>query len=280
MKLNSNLMTDKELKVFLDHKAAYYNNADFIKDDPVGIPHYFSLKQDIEITGFFAAIMAWGQRRTIIDKCWELIAKMDYAPHDFILNHQAEDLDKFENFKHRTFKPVDIQAFIRFFHRYYRQYESLESAFYKPLTPADENPEKGLNNFFRLFTKLSMCDTRTLKHVAAPDKKSSCKRINMFLRWMVREDDKGVDFGIWENIKPALLTCPIDVHVARVAKSLGLLSRNPVDWQAALELTNGLKAFDPDDPVKYDFALFGLGKIEGYASKSTKGNSQLPLPGP
>ena len=266
-------MDQQNLKVFLDNKAAQYNDPEFIKNDPISIPRAFSKKQDIEITGFFAAIMAWGQRVTIINKCRELIEKMDHAPYDFMLNHTASDLKKFENFKHRTFQPVDFLGFINFFHHYYQQHNSLEEAFFEPAGKDSKNLEAGITNFYTLFQNLANAPLRTLKHVATPDKKSTCKRLNMYLRWMVRKDDKGVDFGIWQNIKPSQLLCPIDVHVARVAKELGLLTRNPVDWRAALELTEALKAFDPDDPVKYDFALFGLGKIEGFATKPGK----LPL---
>ena len=236
----------------------------FIANDPVSIPHLFSRKQDIEIAGFWAAILAWGQRRTIINKCKELFHLMDNAPYDFITQHKEDDLKVFERFKHRTFNATDTLYFIAFFKWYYQQYESLETAFTQGLKEYDKHVESGLIDFHDLFFSLPDHPHRTRKHIATPARKSACKRINMFLRWMVRKDECGVDFGIWPNIKASQLVCPCDVHVDRVARRLGLISRQQTDWLAAVELTQNLRKFDAEDPVKYDFALFGLGVEEKF----------------
>lgn len=236
-----------------------YNSVDFITNDPICIPHQFSLKQDIEIMGFWSSILAWGQRKTIINKSNELIDIMDNTPYDFILNHQPHDLKRFENFKHRTFNYTDTLYFIHFFQNFYQKYESLEQGFVQFMKPTDENIENALIGFHKLFFSLEDAPLRTQKHISTPSRKSACKRINMFLRWMVRKDDKGVDFGIWKNIKPSQLVCPCDVHVDRIARKFQLITRQQTDWQTALELTENLKKLDPTDPVKYDFALFGLG---------------------
>ncbi|MFB9841697.1 TIGR02757 family protein [Mucilaginibacter ginsenosidivorans] len=247
----------QNLKAFLDSKVEQYNQPDFIKNDPVSIPHLFSKKQDIEIMGFWAATLAWGQRFTIINKCKELIGLMDGAPHDFIINHQEPDLKKLLRFKHRTFNDIDTLYFISFFKHHYSQHDSLEDAFIPP-SPL-KGVEESLNYFRSYFFSLQDYPNRTKKHVSAPSQKSTCKRLNMFLRWMVRKDSSGVDFGIWNKLKPADLIMPCDLHVDRVARKLNLITRKQTDWQTAIELTEQLKEFDPSDPVKYDFALFGLG---------------------
>ena len=252
-------MIPKHIAKLLNEKVEKYNHSSFIVNDPICIPHRFIKKQDIEIMGFWAATLAWGQRKTIINKCSELVNYMDNAPHDFILNHSENDLKPFLNFKHRTFNDIDTLYFIHFFKKYYQHHNSLEDAF---LSGISTDIETGINGFSKLFFDDEAAPTRTRKHVASPQRGSSCKRLNMFLRWMVRRDDKGVDFGIWQKIKPSQLICPCDVHVDRVARSLGLIQRKKTDWQTALELTEMLKELDPNDPVKYDFALFGLG-VEG-----------------
>lgn len=257
-------MNFSELKDFLDQKAEEYNNPGFIIHDPVSIPHLFSKKQDIEIAGFWAAVLAWGQRVTIINKCKELFALMDNAPYEFITSHEDSDLKRFLNFKHRTFNATDTLYFIEFFKWYYTRHDSLEDAFLQGLSADADNVEQGLVNFHHLFFSLPDHPGRTQKHIATPQRKSACKRINMFLRWMVRKDDCGVDFGFWNRIDPAQLICPCDLHVDRVARKLGLIKRKQTDWQTAVELTNRLKQFDPADPVKYDFALFGLGIEEKF----------------
>ena len=252
---------NNELKDFFDKKVAVYNQVSFIKDDPICIPHMFSKKQDIEIAGFFASIFAWGNRTTIIQKSKELMQLMDNAPHQFCVEHKESDLKKLLAFKHRTFNTTDVLYFIEFLKAHYSAHESLEAAFC--LAP-DNNPVARLHHFHQYFFSLPDAPPRTKKHIATPSKGSTCKRLNMYLRWMVRKDNKGVDFGIWNTIKPSELICPIDLHVARVAKRFQLLDRTKIDWQAGLELTQYLKTLDPKDPVKYDFALFGLGVIEKY----------------
>ncbi len=254
-------MTDYVAEL-LEKKVAQYNQPDFIPYDPISIPHQFSRLQDIEIMGFWAAVLAWGQRKTIINKCNELIQLMDGAPYDFVKNHTEQDLKRFLNFKHRTFNATDTLYFLHFFKQYYAQHSSLEWAFVHDLAPNDMHVERGLSSFHNLFFSLEDFPERTRKHIATPMRKSSCKRLNMFLRWMVRKDDKGVDFGLWQTLQPSQLICPCDVHVDRVARKLGLIQRPTTDWLTALELTENLKQFDPTDPVKYDFALFGLG-VEG-----------------
>lgn len=253
------------LKNFLDKKVIEFNTPAFIKDDPVSIPHLFSKKQDIEIAAFFAATFAWGLRKTIINKCRELMQLMDYSPYDFCINHQDKDLKNLTGFCHRTFNDTDLLYFISFLKFHYSKNSSLEAAFFNKQTLAKTNKiEIALNYFYSYFFSLEHVPQRTRKHIATPGKNSSCKRLNMFLRWMVRNDGKGVDFGIWKKILPSELICPVDVHVARVAGKLNLLKRKQVDWQAAVDLTNELKKFDKRDPVKYDFALFGLGVLEKY----------------
>jgi uncharacterized protein (TIGR02757 family) len=252
---------NNELKDFFDSKVAVYNQVSFIKDDPICIPHLFSKKQDIEIAGFFASIFAWGNRTTIIQKSKELMQLMDNAPHQFCVEHTESDLKKLLAFKHRTFNTTDVLYFIEFLKSHYSAHESLEAAFCFAL---DNNPAARLHHFHQYFFSLPDAPLRTKKHIATPIKGSTCKRLNMYLRWMVRKDNKGVDFGIWNQIKPSELICPIDLHVARVAKRFQLLDRTNIDWQAGLELTQYLKTLDPKDPVKYDFALFGLGVIEKY----------------
>ncbi|WDF53707.1 TIGR02757 family protein [Mucilaginibacter sp. KACC 22063] len=274
-----------DVKAFLDAKVAQYNRPEFIENDPIVIPHSFTLKQDIEIMGFWAAILAWGQRVTIIKKCRELITLMDGAPYDFIINHQEPDLKKLLTFKHRTFNDTDTLYFIQFFRYHYENFDSLEDAFLKPPAPlkgevesqlphskyksfipplGGQGVESSLNHFRSYFFSLPDYPHRTKKHISSPSQKSTCKRLNMFLRWMVRKDDCGVDFGLWNRLKPAELIMPCDLHVDRVARNLKLITRKQTDWQTAVELTEHLRQFDPLDPVKYDFALFGLGIEEKF----------------
>lgn len=281
------------LKDFLEVKVKQYNQPGFIENDPICIPHRFAKKQDIEIAAFFAAILAWGQRKTIINKCRELLARMDNDPHNFMLGHGDADLKRLLGFKHRTFNDTDLLYFVAFFQQHYQQSHSLETAFLSPadsfrsdfmtgqlignyttyassscmLTELNQQVpriEQSLNYFRSYFFSLPDYPRRTIKHISSPLQKSTCKRLNMFLRWMVRSDDKGVDFGIWNTLKPADLICPCDVHVDRVARRLGLIERKQTDWKTALELTERLREFDPFDPVKYDFALFGLGVEEKF----------------
>ncbi len=261
-------MSENNLREFLDSKVERYNQPSFIKDDPISIPHLFTKKQDIEIAGFFAAIFAWGNRTIIISKSKELLQLMEMQPYEFILNHDLPGLKRLLKFKHRTFNTTDLLYFIEFLKYHYNKHESLENAFLinisENFSVNEELIETALINFHNYFFSLEHVPSRTKKHIATPQKKSNCKRLNMFLRWMVRKDNRGVDFGIWNYIKPSQLICPVDLHVARVARRLNLLNRKNVDWKRALELTKYLRTLDPLDPVKYDFALFGLGVIEKF----------------
>jgi uncharacterized protein (TIGR02757 family) len=270
-----------ELRDFLDLKVSQYNRPDFIVNDPVCIPHQFSKKQDIEIAAFFAAILAWGQRKTIINKCRELFKRMDNQPYDFMVNHSDADLKGLLGFKHRTFNDTDLLYFVEFFKQHYLRSDTLEAAFIpnarqKELivnstntnaeiySNTEEPIETTLNYFRSYFFSLPDFPGRTIKHVSSPKQKSTCKRLNMFLRWMVRKDKCGVDFGLWSQINPSNLICPCDVHVDRVARRLNMITRKQTDWITAVELTIALRNFDPTDPVKYDFALFGLGVEEKF----------------
>jgi len=250
-------MKDKQkLKAYLDNKVDAINHIDFVKDDPISIPKSYSLSQDIEITAFWVAMLAWGQRKTIINKSIELFTLMDKAPHDFIVNHEEKDRAKFKDFKHRTFQYTDTLYFLEFLQSYYRKYSSLETAF-----DFAESAELALIGFHEQFFSLEHAPHRTRKHVSTPSRNSSCKKLNMFLRWMVRTDSAGVDFGIWKNIPASHLMIPLDVHVQRVATKLGILKRTQTDWKAVVELTKNLRELDPEDPIKYDFALFGIGVL-------------------
>ena len=255
-------MNHDDLKAFLDLKFREYNNVSFIDNDPVSIPHRFRQKQDIEITGLWTSILSWGQRATIIKKSLELFELMDNAPYEFITGHSETDLKKLLNFRHRTFNTTDTLYFIHFFRLWYSEHNSLEDLF-RP-DKEEHTVESGLNRFHNSFFALPEAPVRTIKHIPSPARGSACKRLNMFLRWMVRRDHGGVDFGIWEKIKTSQLICPCDLHVERVARKLGLITRKQTDWRTALELTDHLRLFDPDDPVKYDYALFGLGIIEKF----------------
>ncbi len=239
-----------------------FNQPAFIEKDPISIPHQFDQLQDREIMGFWTATFAWGQRVTIINKAKELIELMDGAPYDFIQNHQEVDRKRFLGFKHRTFQATDTLYFLEFLQWYYREQDSLEDAFARFLRPDDPDVGPALKGFHKLFFSLPDAPQRTRKHVATPVRKSTCKRLNMFLRWMVRSDDCGVDFGHWKHIRPSQLLLPLDVHVDRVARDLGLLTRKQTDWQTVLELTETMRQLDSEDPVKYDFALFGLGVLQ------------------
>jgi uncharacterized protein (TIGR02757 family) len=259
------MITDNEkLKDFLNRKVDEYNQPSFITNDPVCIPHLFTKQPDIEIAALFAALFAWGNRTTIINKSKELLGLMDNEPHAFCLSHSDEELKKLLHFKHRTFNSTDLLYFILFLKHHYSIHKNLETAFSKWMGKKDSTIEHALNGFYHYFFSLPDAPLRTRKHIASPQKNSTCKRLNMFMRWMVRSDKNGVDFGIWRKISPAQLVCPIDVHVARVARRFNLLQRTALDWQAALELTKYLRTLDNADPVKYDFALFGLGAIEKF----------------
>lgn len=251
-------------KDFLNKQVQIYNQKGFIELDPICIPHLFTKKQDIEIAGLFAAVFAWGQRTTIINKCKDLMDRMDQVPHQFVLQHSAKDLKRLLNFKHRTFNDTDLLYFVSFLNFWYTQNESLETAFSNHLLPKDINIENALNGFRNTFFSLPDVSLRTMKHIASPNQNSACKRLCMYLRWMVRNDNNGVDFGIWKTINPNQLMIPLDLHVQRTAIQLGLLSRTQSDWKAVLELTKNLSKLDKNDPVKYDYALFGLSVMPNF----------------
>jgi len=261
------------LQDFLDRKAEEYNRPNFIQDDPILIPHRFQQSADIEIAGLFAALLAWGNRTSIINSCEKLMQLMQGRPHAFVLEAPWEKSSdvylELSRFVHRTFNGNDLLHLLRFLHHHYAVLgnPSLENAFSKWLPIGAANTEQALSGFHEYvfsFDDMAKEERHCRKHVATPVKKSACKRLNMYLRWMVRQDEMGVDFGLWKEIGMSQLVCPLDVHVVRVARRFGLLSRKPTDWQSALELTAYLKTLDPNDPVKYDFALFGLGVIEHY----------------
>jgi uncharacterized protein (TIGR02757 family) len=250
-----------DIKAILDHAVSLYMQPQFLHTDPISVPHRFSKLQDIEIAGLWTAILSWGNRKTIMDNAGKLMTLMDNAPHDFIIHHIESDRRRFLSFKHRTFNDTDTLYFLEFFQQYYRQHQSLEDAFARHLTEDDLHVGRAIAGFHHLFFSLPYAPDRTKKHISNPERHSACKRLNMFLRWMVRRPESGVDFGLWKRISPSQLLIPLDVHVERVARNLGLLQRKASDWQAVLELTAALRNFDPEDPVKYDFALFGIGVL-------------------
>lgn len=245
-------MNKQELYSFLEENFDKYNRSSFIEKDPISVPHNFSKKQDIEIAGFLSATIAWGQRPIIIKNANELMRRMDFAPHDFILNHTKKDLSQFKDFKHRTFNGDDCIFFLQSLQHIYRNYRSMETAF------MGKNTKSAIINFRKLFFTVPHTK-RSEKHISNPEANSASKRLNMFLRWMVRKDNRGVDFGIWKKISPKDLMCPLDIHSGNTARKLGLLIRKQNDWQSVEELTSRLREFDSKDPVKYDFALFSLG---------------------
>ena len=254
-------MTRKELKEFLDFKVEQYNTPEFIETDPVQIPHLFSRKEDIEISGFLTATISWGNRKSILKNANAMMELLDHAPYDFVMQHSENDLEKLQHFVHRTFNGSDLAYFLRAFKNIYDTYGGLENIFSKYSNK--ESLQPAIHEFKKIFFELPH-EVRTQKHVSDPLKNSAAKRINMFLRWMVRNDNKGVDLGIWESIFPAQLSCPLDVHSGNVARKLGLLKRKQNDAKALAELDKNLRKMDPEDPVKYDYALFGLGIFENY----------------
>lgn len=254
-------MTAKEKKEFLDFKVNQYNQPKFIETDPIQIPHRFDKKEDIEIAGFLVATIAWGNRKMILKSANRMMEILDHSPADFICHAEQGDLKSLENFVHRTFNGTDFTFFVKSLQNIYRNHGGLETIFSDYSTPI--STQQAIHHFKKLFFEIDH-PQRTQKHVSDPWRNSAAKRINMFLRWMVRKDQNGVDFGIWKNILPSALSCPLDVHSGRVARKLGLLERKQNDAKALLELDNELRKMDPEDPVKYDFALFGLGVFENF----------------
>ncbi|MGO2358145.1 TIGR02757 family protein [Mesonia sp.] len=254
-------MNKRELKEFLDHKVVEYENPEFIATDPIQIPHLFTQKEDIEIAGFLTATIAWGNRKSILKNAHRLMELMDHSPYDFIKNHQETDLDSLTGFVHRTFNANDLFYFIKALQNIYQNHQGLEGIFTEFSSPT--STQVGIHELKKVFFELEH-QKRTEKHVSDPLKNSAAKRINMFLRWMVRSSKNEVDFGLWKHISPSALSCPLDVHSGNVARKLGLLKRKQNDAKALAELDMQLRKLDPQDPVKYDFALFGLGVFEKF----------------
>lgn len=253
----------KHIKELLDEKYFQFNNKSFIETDPISIPHQFSKKEDIEIAGFLVSTIAWGQRRSIINNGHKLMSLLNQEPHDFILNFTQKDLIRFNEFVHRTFNFTDCVFFLQSLQHIYRHHGGLEYAFSHNFSKNESTVKQAIINFREMFLETAH-KTRSEKHLSNPGNKSSAKRLCMYLRWMVRKDKLGVDFGIWKSISPAQLCLPLDVHTGNVSRKLGLLQRKQNDWQTVEEITSVLKQFDPKDPIKYDFALFGLGAFEGF----------------
>jgi uncharacterized protein (TIGR02757 family) len=256
-------MIKKNIKEFLDEKVVLYNNNSFIETDPISIPHLFTKKEDIEIAGFLAATIAWGQRKTIMNNANRLMQLMDMAPYDFVVNAGVNDYRSFQKFVHRTFNGEDCVYFLKALKHIYKKHGSLEQAFLNGMQKEDKDVRNSISGFREVFFSM-VHPQRTRKHVSDPSAKSSAKRLCMYLRWMVRKDKCGVDFGIWKKIKPSQLCLPLDVHTGNISRKLGLLQRTQNDWQAVEEITGVLRRFDKNDPVKYDFALFGLGAFEKF----------------
>lgn len=246
-------MIEEKIFDFLETAYLKYNSQDFIDNDPIQIPHSFSKKQDIELAGFFAASLAWGQRKTIISKSLDLLNRMDNKPYEFITKSTESDVKQLLGFKHRTFNELDLLLFVDFFKKIYTQNNSLEDFLFQNTTDV----ETALTMFKNEFVAHENYLSRTGKHLSSPKQGSACKRLNMYFRWMVRTE--GVDLGIWKKTTPANLICPLDVHVIRVANKLNLINTDKGDWKTAMSLTQRLISFDPIDPIKYDIALFGLG---------------------
>jgi uncharacterized protein (TIGR02757 family) len=253
----------KEVKDLLDEKYVLFNNSDFIQTDPISIPHQFSKKEDIEIAGLLVATIAWGQRTSIINNGNKLMRLMNDEPHDFILNFSKKDALRFNGFVHRTFNSVDCIFFLNALRHIYTKHGGLEAAFSNGFSDSETDVKNAITNFRTLFLNTTH-QIRSEKHISNPSAKSSAKRLCMFLRWMVRKDTHGVDFGIWKLIKPSQLCLPLDLHTGNVSRKLGLLQRTQNDWQAVEEITSVLREFDEKDPIKYDFSLFGLGAFEGF----------------
>ncbi len=254
-------MIKSEIKEFLDEKVELYNNPKFIESDPIQIPHLFTLKEDIEISGFLSATISWGNRKMIIKNSHKMLQIMGNSPYDFVMSHNDNNLEKFDNFVHRTFNNIDFSTFIIALKNIYENHNGLENIFFK--NQEIDSLQKSISEFKKVFFEINH-ESRTQKHVSDPLNNSAAKRINMFLRWMIRNDDKKVDLGIWKTISPSKLSCPLDVHSGNVARKLGLLNRKQNDAKALNELDLYLRKLDKNDPVKYDFALFGLGIFEGF----------------
>ena len=256
-----NKLSKEEIISFLNYKSNQYNNIKFIETDPIQIPHLFNKKEDVEISGFLTSTISWGNRKSIIKSAEKLIELLDHSPYDFILNHKKRDLDTLKPFVHRTFNGIDLIQFVKSLKHIYRNYNGLEEIFRNNIK--DDSLQYAIHKMKKIFFEIPHTN-RTKKHISDPMRGSAAKRINMFLRWMVRDDTSGVDFGIWKSISPRYLSCPLDVHTGNIARKLGLIQRKQNDHKAVMELDKKLREFDLIDPVKYDFALFGLGVFEKF----------------
>ena len=256
-----NKLSKEEIISFLNYKSNQYNNIKFIETDPIQIPHLFNKKEDVEISGFLTSTISWGNRKSIIKSAEKLIELLDHSPYDFILNHKKRDLDTLKPFVHRTFNGIDLIQFVKSLKHIYKNYNGLEEIFRNNIK--DDSLQYAIHKMKKIFFEIPHTN-RTKKHISDPMRGSAAKRINMFLRWMVRDDTRGVDFGIWKSISPRYLSCPLDVHTGNVARKLGLIQRKQNDHKAVMELDKKLREFDLIDPVKYDFALFGLGVFEKF----------------
>ena len=249
-----------DIKEFLLQKVSQYNQVSFISTDPISIPHSFTGKEDIEISGFLTALISWGQRKSIVKSGKKLMNLMGNKPHQFVLNAGRKELEDISDFVYRTFNGDDLLFLIAALKEIYLHKGGLEQI---ATTGFEKTGDiKGAIIEIRNTLLQTPHLKRSEKHLADPQKGSAAKRINMFLRWMVRKDNNGVDFGIWEKIPQSRLMCPLDVHSGNTARALGLLKRKQNDWKAVEELTECLKKMDPEDPVKFDFALFGTGVFE------------------
>lgn len=261
MQKNIQNLSISELKDFLNEKSTLYEQPKFIETDPVQIPHLFTKKEDIEISGFLTATISWGNRKSILKNAHKLVELLGNSPYDFVINHTKEDLKSLDGFVHRTYNSTDLSYFMTALKHIYIKYGDLESFF--TLYNKEANLQNAIHHFKKEFFSLPHPD-RTEKHISDPHKNSAAKRINMFLRWMVRDANAGVDLGIWNTISASQLSCPLDVHSGNVARKLTLITRKQNDGKALLELDTKLREFDANDPVKYDYALFGLGVFEKF----------------
>lgn len=263
--MNFSKLNRKELKEFLDEKVHEFETLDFIPDDPISIPHMFTEKRDVEIAGFLAATIAWGNRKSILKNANSMMERMDHSPYEYIMGFEKSDEKAFEGFVHRTFQNEDVIYFMHTLRKLITEYGSIESVIsdHWNKNGRPDSLKDSLSNFHSEFFKFDHAQ-RTRKHIANPDRGSAAKRLNMYLRWMVRSPKRGVDLGVWEEIPSSVLSIPLDVHTSNMGRKLGLITRKQNDWKTVAEYDNALREMDSEDPVKYDFALFGLGAIDGF----------------
>ncbi len=255
------MTTSANIREFLEEKVDIYNQPRFIDTDPISVPHRFAIKEDVEVSGFLTSVISWGKRDMIIRNALKIMELMGNRPYEFVMNHKDSHLEKFNGFVHRTFSGRDLKYFIRALKNIYLNYGGLEEVFSRYST--EYSTQTAIHQFRKIFFTLDHPLSVT-RHIPDPAKKSAAKRINMYLRWMVRNDNRGVDFGLWKSISPSILSCPLDVHSGNISRKLGLIRRKQNDAAAVAELDKVLRGFDREDPVKYDFALFGLGAVEKF----------------